>query len=141
MLNDRQRAAYVHKCNLWSVTRTVNATTGVAGAETYTLAYSGVLCRYEYTDNLSDPIEGAGRIKRPTVFTTDAIHMDAAQPCGEGWIAKNVSLLPNGTQSPLYGEFHRILGAARISPSAGNRRANKRKMLAQSMEKPPAGVT
>ena len=141
MLNARQIACYCHTVNLWSVASPINATTGVVGDDVYTLAYSGVKCRYEYTDNISDPIEGIGRTKRPTVFTTDKIHFDSAQPIGDNWIVKNVSILPDGTQSPLYGEFHRILGAPKVTPSAGNRRANKLSVMALSMEKPPDGVS
>lgn len=141
MLNQRQLACYRHTVNLWQPTRTINATTGAVGAETYALAYSGVSCRYEYTDNVSDPTEGAGRIKRPTIFTTDKIHFDSAQEVGDDWIVKNVSLLPDGSQSPLYGEFHRILGVARVTPSAGVRRANKQSVMAMTIEKPPAGVS
>lgn len=140
-MNLRQRLAYNHTVNLWSVDRTINSTTGAVGAETYTLAYSGVKCRYEYTDNVSDVVEGAGRTKRPTIFTTDKIHFDAAQEVGELWIVKNVSLLPDGSQSPLYGEFHRVLGVSHVSPSAGNRRANKRSVMAQTIEKVPNGVS
>lgn len=141
MLTQRQKLSYNHLANLWKPVRSVNATTGKPADDTYTLAYSGVRCAYHYTDNLSDPVEGAGRIKRPTVFTTDAIKFEASQEVGADWIVKNVSILPDGSQSPLFGEFHRILGVARVTPNAGNRRANERKMLAQTIEKPPPGVS
>ncbi len=140
-LNQRQQAAYNHRVNLWQPSRVINPISGAVGAETYTLAYSNVACRYEYTDNVADPVEGVGRTKRPTIFTTDKIHFDSAQEVGADWIVKNISLLPDGSRSQLYGEFHRVLGVSKITPSAGLRRANKRSMMAQTIEKIPAGVS
>lgn len=127
--------------NLWSVSRSINATTGVVSDETYTLAYSNVACRYEYTKNFSNPFQGVGRLKRPDELTTDNIHFIEDQQIGSDWCVVNISLKPDGTRSELFGECHRILGAPDYTPSAGLRRGNKFQVMAQSMEHPPAGVT
>lgn len=140
-LNVRQQHAYKHLVNLWKPVRSVNQATGKASAETYVLAYSKVPCLYQYTDNVSNPTQGVGRVKRMTIFTTDIIHFVQEQQIDEGWIVKNVSLLPDGTQSPLYGQFHRVLGVARVTPTAGARKANKRSVMCQVMEKTPPGVS
>ncbi len=49
--------------------------------------------------------------------------------------------MADGSQSPLYGEFHRVLGSPRVTPTTGNRRANKLKVMAQTLERVPAGVS
>lgn len=139
-LNTRQLLAYNHTCNLWRPTQTIDPSTGVPSDILFVKAYSRVKVHYEYTDNVSDAIEGAGRVKRPTIFTDDSIHMDAAQECDEGWIAQNTSILPDGTNSPIIGECHMILGGPNVHPSSGNRRANKRKLMAQVIEHPPAEI-
>jgi len=139
-LNTRQQLCYVHLCDLWSVTRTVNATTGVVGDETYTLAYSNVKVRYQFTRNLDDPLDGIGRLKRPTEFTTDFLHMDSAQLCDDAWIAINRTILPDGTRSQQYNVGHKLLGAGNFTESAGNRRANKKSFMMQEIEHLPATI-
>jgi len=140
-LGIRQQLAYCHTVNLWSVTRTIDPATGIVGEDVYTKVYSGVKCRYRYTQNLNDPIEGIGRVKRPTEFTTDFIAFDSAQVIGDDWIVQNVTLLPDGSKSVLYGDCHRILGAGDVVENAGNRRSNKQTVMAQQMEHPPDGVS
>lgn len=134
-LNARQRAAYQHRCNIWSVDRTVDGN-GKPGAETYALIASSVPCLYQYTPNVDDPEAGVGRIKRMTIITTDIVHMEASQPVADGYILKNVT-----SGHPSSGEFHRVLGAPRVLANAGNRKANKKSVMAMSMEHPPAGVS
>lgn len=138
-LTQRQKAAYKHLCDIWSVGRTI--TSGVPGDETFTLAYSGVACLYQYTPNVDDVTDSVGRVKTRTIFTTDIVHFDAAQEVKDAWILVNRSLLADGSHSPAYGEVHRVLGAPRIIANAGNRKANKRSVMAMSMEHAPTGVS
>lgn len=139
-LNIRQQNCYKHLIDLWNVARTINATTGVVGDETYTLAYSNVKVRLQFTRNLDDPMDGIGRMKRPTEFTTDFIHMDSAQGCDDGWISINRTILPDGSHSQQYNVGHKILGAANYTESAGNRQANKKSFMAQEVEHLPATI-
>lgn len=139
-LGIRQILAYKHLVDLWSVTRTVTALTGVVGDETYTLAYSNVRVRYQFTRNLDDPLDGIGRMKRPTEFTTDFIHMDSAQECEDGWIAINRTILSDGSRSQQYNKGHKLLGAGNFTESAGNRRGNKKSFMTQENEHLPATI-
>lgn len=138
-LTERQQKLYEHRCNIWNVTETI--TSGVPGAETYTLAASNVPCYYEFTPNLSDDVDAIGRIKRMTVFVTDTIHMEITQPCQNGSIIKNVTFDIDGSQSPMYGTYHRVEGAAREIVTTSRRRPNKASYMAMSIEKPPTGVS
>jgi len=140
LLNLRQQLAYKHLCDLWKPTRTINATTGVVSDETYVLMYSNVQMLYQYTRNLDDPIDAIGRIKRPTEFTTDFLHMDSAQDCEDGWIAVNRTILPDGSHSRQYNVGHKILGAGNFTESAGNRQANKQSFMAQENEHLPTEI-
>src|SRR6267378_3708988 len=111
-LNARQKIAYKHLCNIYSVTRSITESTGKPGAETFTLMSSALSCLYEYTDNIDAAIEGMGQVKRPTIFTTDRVHVEANTNVKDGWIVKDLSLLPDGvTHSPTYGTVHRVKGA------------------------------
>lgn len=139
-LTRRQTIAYRHKCDLWQPTRTINASTGAVAAETYTLAYSGVSCLYDYTDNYSDVSPGAGRVKRPNLMTTDKIHFDSNQTLSDGWIVVNRTLLPDGSRSTLYNAASRVLGSPNVAESSGNRRAQKQLVYATTLEKPPATI-
>lgn len=137
-LNDRQKRAYQHKADFYRVTRTVNSGTGKPGAETVSIAFKNVQCRYEFTDNISDPMS-FGRVKRPTIFTTDILHMDAAQEIQDGWYVVDRSLVGGG-RSPNYGTVHRVLGAPHANPSQGRRLSNKKSVQISSVETPPAGI-
>jgi hypothetical protein len=136
----RQSIAYKHTVDLWQPTRTINATTGAPSDESYTLAYSGVKCLWDYTNNYSDVPTAAGRVKRPNLMTTDSIHFESSQQVEEGWIIVNRTLLPDGSQSQLYNDVSRILGSANFAESSGNRRANKKVMYATTLEKAPSTI-
>ena len=138
-LNRRQQAAYKHTCKILSVTRTNNATTGEPGAETYALNASEVPYLRQPTPNVDDAGEG-GRVKRMTVLTTDVAHFESSVTLHDGWIVKDVSLLPDGSHGPNYGECSRILGAPRQIPDAGRRKANKQSVMLMTMEHPTAEV-
>lgn len=138
-LNPRQMRAYKDLVDLWAPSRTVD-TSGEPSGDTFTLVASNVVCKYEYTDNISDPTSDVGRVKRPTIFTDDKLHMEAAQQCGEGWMIVNRTLLSDGSQSSLYNQVHRCLGVARVNETRGVRRANKRSLMITVHEKPPTAI-
>ena len=139
-LNARQRRAYNHLCNVYASTRVVGAGAR-PGAETLTLAGSSVACHYEKTPNLDDPSgAGVGDVQGKVLFSTDSVHFAADAPITNNCILRDVTLLPDGTQSPSYGKYHRVLGEPRMVPDSGARRANKLSVMAMEMEHPPAAL-
>jgi hypothetical protein len=138
-LNHRQRAAYTHRCDIWQPGRSIG-TGGRPGPESWVCTARAAPCLYIYMNNLSDPVPGAGRVRRTTILRVDHIHFDAAQSIGDGWIVKNVSLLADGSPSPLSGQFHRVLSEAKVVIESGRRRANARIVLAEPLERAPAEV-
>jgi hypothetical protein len=81
-----------------------------------------------------------GRIKRPSQFTVDVLHLDAAQEIRDGWYIVDRSMI-GAEKSPNYGTVHRVLGAARINPNQGRRVSNKKAVQLSSVETPPTGIT
>lgn len=142
-LNERQTAFYKHRVTIWRGVRadpdpvTKKRPDGVV----WTLIKRGVACLYVYTNNVSDAMPGAGRIKRPTQFTNDEVRFAADETVLEGDIVVNTSLDSSGTHVPgVYGECSRLLGQPKVLPQSGNRNANYRAFQIQSMEDPPVGV-
>jgi hypothetical protein len=142
-LNARQIRCYTHLCNVWRLSQgSVNPATKVKADGVWSLVASGIPCLYVYTDNVSDPLPGGGRVKRPSLFTDDHIKFAIDQDIREGDIVVNVSLQPNGAHvDSVYGECSRLLGQPKSVPSSGARRANFRAFLMMTEEKPPLGVT
>lgn len=138
-LNFRQTQAYRHLCIIYRPTTPI--TSGKPGSITYPIVASNVPCLFQPTPNINDPIPGGGTIKRPTIFTTDTLHMEAGIDCRAEDIVKNTTLLPNGQRSSNYGKFSRALGAPEVIENAGRRKANKQSMPIMEMEHPPAGLT
>jgi hypothetical protein len=138
--NFRQMRSYVHLCDIWSWTEQPNTGGGVPGLRIYTFAFTGVHCMYQYTANVSDPVEGAGRTKRQSIYTDDAIHFTQDQDIEEGWLIINRSIPPPGRMNVLFGQGHIVLGFERTTPSGGARDANKNAVLAMVLDKLPAGV-
>ena len=140
-LNNRQLLAYNHLVNVWRRIRGGPSALGKPAADVWSLIATNVKCHYKYTENISDPIEGGGEIKRPSLFTDDRIDFAADQDIRQGDILKNVSYTRNGAPSPLYGQMHRALGVSKVVPTSGNRQANKCSVLTQVIDKAPTGVT
>lgn len=136
-LNFRQKILYQHRCDIWQVTNSVNAATGKPNDTAYSLYASGVPCLYEWTQNLSQPHTGAGRVKRQDEFTNDIVHMVASQVLHDGWFLVNRTILPGGKRSINYGEVHRVQGSPETFENAGVRSANKQSVRCQTVEKPP----
>lgn len=134
-LTSRQKRLYTHLCNVYSVSSSIDATTKKRSADTPTLIASNVPCLYDYTQNFSDGTE-IGRLKRASVLTTDSVHMEANVEVKDGYYIKNVSLLPDGSNSPLYGQIHRVQGDPFIVPSSGHRQANYQELEINTLEHP-----
>lgn len=139
-LNARQTAAYQNRISIVGVTPGIVELNGEVDAQTYYISARNVPCYFQFTDNINDPIEGAGREKRPSVFTDDTCHMEANNTITDQWIIRDETILPNGHRSPLYGTYSMVLGAPRIIANAGRRKANKLSVKLLSIEKPPAAV-
>jgi hypothetical protein len=140
-LNARQIRCYTHLCNVWRTDALFFDATGEVSDDVWTKVASGVACLYVYTDNISDAILGAGRLKRPSLFTDDHIKFAIDQDIREGDIVVNVSLQPNGAHvDSVYGECSRLLGQPKSVPSSGARAANFRAFLMMTEEHPPASV-
>lgn len=133
----RQKRLYTDLCNIYSSTRASNVDgDGEPGEEVIGQVASNVPCYYQYTPNVDDPAD-VGRFKRPTIFTTDTVHLYSDQPLENGWWLKNVSLDTQGRRSVNYGQVHKILGAPNNIPSRGVRHANKQSVMAMEEENPP----
>ena len=139
-LTARQQISYQHLFHIIHVTRSVNTSTGVPGVETYTLGPTFVPALSKPTDNIDTVVEGAGRVKTPNVFTMDFVWMESSTNIRDADIIKDVSLLPDGSQSPNYGSYSRVLGAPKRTPASGNRNANELMIRVMTMEKVPAGL-
>lgn len=135
-LNRRQKALYKHKCDIWSVDRTVTAGTNKPSDEIYILILENVPCIYEYTPNVDVETE-AGRVKEFTLLTTDKIHMEASVPVEDGYLIVNRTVKRDGKPSRATNEVHKMLGQPEIHESLGRRKANKLMMEGMSIEHPP----
>ncbi len=139
VLNARQRELYTDTCEVILVTRPLPS--GAApGNETYAMGERAVPCYYGYTPNVDDAIEGAGRIKRQSIFTTDAVHYPRGVGIHDGDMLRFTTVLGDGTHHPEYGTVHRVLGAPNQYPDRGHRHTNKASVMAMSVEHPPAGL-
>jgi hypothetical protein len=137
MLNARQNRAYRHTCALYSPdAASIDGTTGkVTPASHYTLVASGVQCLFIRTPNVSDPIDGVGRGKRPTEFTTNHIRMDVAQSIAEAWIVRDTTTGATSTDCYI------VQGAPRLYPNSGSRTTNFVECELATVESKPSGVS
>lgn len=103
---------------------------------TFTLRYSNVPCRFAYTDNVDDPIDGMGLGKRPSLFTIDHIILAPDQEVGDRWGFRDVSLMADGvTHNINYGREFIAQGEPNIKEDAGARKGGRARLKLFS---PPA---
>ena len=138
-LTARQTAAYQHLFNLWApATRTFTAS--VPSAESYSLSASAVPGIYEQKPHISDQF-GAGRAETRMLESSDRVHVASDVTIGDGWVIKNVTLLSDGSQSPEYGAFYRVIGSPHRQPSNARRTPNKQSVMVIDEPHPPTGVS
>lgn len=141
-LNARQQAAYKHKFAIIKLAnRTITGATGVVAAEAYTAGATGVPGLFQPTPNMDYPVPGAGRFRAEMIYTTDRLHMEQGVDVDDQDFVKNISVLPDGTNSPLYGTYYRVAGKPSIIANAGRRTANKQMVMLIEQERPPTAVT
>src|SRR5882672_11904186 len=132
-LNPRQLACYVHRADVWRITRPV-AGGGTPGDDVYVRVYQEQRVHFGWTDNISDASDIAG-IKRPSVFTTDHMTADMALTIKADDLIVNVT-----PGDPLFGSANKAQGDPKIVRGGGNRRVNSQQIQIFSEPHPPAEV-
>jgi hypothetical protein len=139
-LSQRQRQLYRHRVNIFREFHPIDGATGVPQPPYWKMLYVNVPCMYNYTDNISDPIDAVGRIKRNTLFTDDKLQLGVDQDIQDADVVMNATFYPDGKPTELYGQIHTVLGTYKATFNTGFRRPNKRSVLIAVMEKPPQGI-
>lgn len=93
-LSPRQELSYNHLADLYRPGRQLDAD-GKPRPESYTLAYSGVRCRFEIKQSVSIASLIA-RLEGDQSDTVDIWHGPEDQEIDENWLIHNVSVLPDG---------------------------------------------
>lgn len=81
-----------------------------------------------------------GAIEGDNLFTRDTIHVPGGLSIDSGWVLKNVTREPDGTQSRNWGRYWVVSGQPKSVSNRGRRRAYKRQVEAIQFQRPPEGV-
>ena len=139
-LSPRQRKLYTDRVHIWRVSNPLD-NQGTPQEQTFTLLYSNVPCKFEFTINVDDPTETGGQ-KRKTALTTDILHLPIVDDLGRTLRIPNGAYFVNVTPAnPNRGTLEIGQGAPNLLPGSGSR-ANLNTQLVQVMteEHPPAEV-
>jgi len=138
-LSPRQELSFNHLANLYRPSRTY-AADGKPSAEGYTLAHSGVRCRFEIKQS-TDLATVIGRIESDIVEAVDNVHFAEDQEVDDNWWIKNVSLAPDGvTQGNLYGRWWVVRGQPQKFMASERRSGGKVLVKASQERNAPLGI-
>jgi len=137
-LSPRQQLSFNHLADLYRPGRTF-ATDNKSSAEGYTLAYSGVRCRFEINQS-SDTTSALGRIENDNFLSLDNIHLASDQEVDDSWWVKNVSLNVDGTESSLYGRWWYVRGQPQKFVRSTRREGGKILVKASQEANAPLGI-
>lgn len=126
-----QKRQYRDRCDVWRSTEQFSAVDGHATGPTYARVLSAVPCYYEFTANIDDPAEAAGRNKRMTVFTLDNVHMEMSA----GLLVHSGDMLRGTIANSGQHIWHRAEGAPKIVRGPNNC-FNKAAIAAMEEEQP-----
>ena len=137
MLSPRQRYLYTDRVNIWQQNNVLDAT-GEPQDSTYTLLYSNIPCKYEFTLNVDDPSD-VGGFKRKSTFTTDILHLPLKDDLERTLTIPNAAWFVNVTpNNPNRRNVSIGQGAANILPGSGARTSlNKQVIQIMTEEHPP----
>lgn len=107
-----QQGSYFDLCDLWSVSDPDPAANSLPADPTYTLAQSGVSCRFVVKSGV-DALQTVGLVESDDLVTVDELRLPENTTIESGWIAVNKTLLSDGSQGPYYGKAWIVRGEPR----------------------------
>jgi hypothetical protein len=136
-LTPRQELAYNHTADFYQPAQAI-AADGKIGPTTYT-KHAGVRCRWEIRASPTAP-SAMGRVESDIVVAIDLIHVAEDQAIDDGWWLLNLSLLPDGSQSTLYGRWAVVRGEPQRFIDSARRRGGRKIVFASQEPAPPDGL-
>ena len=137
-LTPREELLYEHLADLYRPATAIAA--AKPGPRMYTLAYSSVRCWFEIKNSPSVAMP-IGRVESDIVFAIDNIHFAEDQEIDDTWWIKNVSVLPDGTSSILFGRWWIVRSEPQRFISTSRRHGGRNIVMASQESRPPLGLS
>lgn len=137
-LSPRQELSFNHLADLYRPGRTY-AGDSKPSAEGYTLAYSGVRCRFKINAS-ADITSAIGRIEGDNYLTLDDLHFAEDQEIDDNWWVKNVSVNVDGSESTLFGRWWTVRGQPQKFIRSERREGGKVLVKASQELNAPLGI-